>query len=134
MTENCPCGSGMRYAACCEPYHLRQAAPKTAESLMRSRYAAYVVGLVEYLVETTHPDYRDSSLAEQIATWMERAEFTELKVLRSMQGGERDKMGKVEFQARYLEEGRERVHHELSRFRRYEGRWVYVDGEMMASH
>ncbi len=37
----CPCGSGLAYAACCEPLHDGQEAAATAERLMRLRYAAY---------------------------------------------------------------------------------------------
>ena len=30
--------------------------PPTAEALMRSRYSAYNKGLVQYVVDTTHPE------------------------------------------------------------------------------
>ena len=53
----CHCGSGKPYVKCCEPYINGEPAP-TAEALMRSRYSAYVVGAVDYLGETLHPDHR----------------------------------------------------------------------------
>ncbi|HAW61148.1 MAG TPA: hypothetical protein DCX26_02290, partial [Pseudomonas sp.] len=49
---NCPCGSGDALAECCGRYHAGVAAP-SAELLMRSRYSAYVLGLVDYLQATT---------------------------------------------------------------------------------
>ncbi|WP_260224861.1 YchJ family metal-binding protein, partial [Neisseria meningitidis] len=36
------------YAGCCRPLHLRQILPPTAEALMRSRYSAYVLHLIDY--------------------------------------------------------------------------------------
>ncbi|WP_316830170.1 YchJ family metal-binding protein [Pedobacter aquatilis] len=40
---NCPCGSGLLYGNCCEPYLLKLKDAPTAEALMRSRYSAFVV-------------------------------------------------------------------------------------------
>ncbi|WP_265093329.1 YchJ family metal-binding protein, partial [Neisseria meningitidis] len=36
------------YAGCCRPLHLRRILPPTAEALMRSRYSAYVLHLIDY--------------------------------------------------------------------------------------
>ena len=55
----CPCKSRLPYAGCCQPFHHGKAKPETAEQLMRSRYSAYFFRLVDYLVETTHPDTRE---------------------------------------------------------------------------
>ena len=43
--DTCPCGSGKPYAACCGPLHAGEKPAPTAEALMRSRYAAYVLKL-----------------------------------------------------------------------------------------
>jgi SEC-C motif-containing protein len=51
----CPCGSGLAYGACCQPAHTGRAPPDTPEKLLRSRFAGYRLGLVDYLVSTTHP-------------------------------------------------------------------------------
>lgn len=54
----CPCGSGQTCLDCCGLWHtgLREGrhAP-TPEALMRSRYSAYVLGLIDYLLATWHP-------------------------------------------------------------------------------
>ena len=40
----CPCGSDAEYGVCCGPLHTGESSATTAEQLMRSRYAAYVLG------------------------------------------------------------------------------------------
>lgn len=131
-TSLCPCGSSKHYSLCCEPLHVNKNAP-TAESLMRSRYSAYDKGLVEYLVVTTHPSNQTPNIKTETAYTCKEIIWTKLEVLSTWQGLEKDKVGKVEFKASYQEKGQTQVHHELSRFKRYKGSWVYVDGEIYAS-
>lgn len=52
----CPCGSGAAYGACCQPAHSGRAPPDSPEKLLRSRFCGYRLGLVDYLVATTHPE------------------------------------------------------------------------------
>lgn len=125
----CPCGSKIPYAQCCEPFHVQGKAP-TAEMLMRSRYSAFALNLVDYLVATTHPDERTKTLKEEICLTCSRLVWTGLEVLSVWQGGERDKVGKVVFRASYVQEGKEGIHEEHSRFKRYKGAWMYVNGEV----
>jgi len=54
MSHTCPCGSGIALDDCCGKWHQGQPAP-SAERLMRSRYSAYTLGLIDYLVATTLP-------------------------------------------------------------------------------
>ncbi len=126
--DPCPCGSGNGYEGCCGAYHHGKVLPETAEQLMRSRYSAYARHLVDYLVETTHPDRRNPRLAEEIAAWAGQVEFTRLEIRRCQQGGPRHKLGKVEFTAHYRQGGEARQLRELSRFKRYRKRWMYLDG------
>lgn len=55
----CPCGSERRYTECCGSYHKRQKEAPDAETLMRSRYSAYVLKDVDYLWHTLHPKHED---------------------------------------------------------------------------
>ena len=65
----CPCGSGTPYAGCCGRLHRGEAAD-TAEQLMRSRYAAFVVGDGAYLFRTWHPRTRpDEVTLSSDRTW-----------------------------------------------------------------
>ncbi|WP_263832046.1 YchJ family protein [Sulfurospirillum oryzae] len=125
----CPCGSSKTYEACCELYHKKHNAP-TCEALMRSRYAAFVFGLVEYLFETTHPNHRAKHLKEEIAFTCKGLAWTKLDVLETWQGGVNDKVGKVSFRASFVQEGKEGLHEEHSRFKRFGKAWMYVDGEV----
>ncbi len=131
MFAACPCGSGLAYTECCAPCHRGLSFPATAEQLMRSRFSAYACQQVDYLVETTHPDTRHGRLAVDIAAWAEQAEFHRLEVLKTVQGGPADKVGKVEFIAHFRQQGRLQKLHEVSRFKRYKKRWMYVDGQLM---
>ena len=128
-TNLCPCGSQKPYKNCCEPYHKNHNAP-TCEALMRSRYSAFVFGLVDYLFETTHPSHRSKTLKEEIAFTCKALAWTNLEVLSMWQGGLSDKVGKVSFRASYVQEGKEGVHTEHSRFKRFGKAWMYVDGEV----
>jgi len=125
---NCPCGSDLAYAECCQPFHDRREKAPTAQALMRSRYTAYVLGLVDYLVETTHPFARARDLATAYQQTFETIQWIDLKICSTFQGGPADKTGKVEFKASYLQGSRHSVHHEHSRFKRYKGDWHYFDG------
>ena len=121
----CPCSSERTYAACCGRFHAGEAAP-TAEALMRSRYSAYVLGLVDYLRATWHPATRPAALDVDGATrWLG------LEVRRHEPTGPDTAL--VEFVARYRIGGAPAVRlHEISRFVREGGRWFYVEGEFPA--
>lgn len=122
----CPCGSGRPYAVCCGPLHDGEPAP-TAEALMRSRYAAYVLGLEPYLVATWHPTTRPGSLdlgADPRPKWLG------LEIRDRQEAGDR---AEVEFVARYRVGGRAHRLHERSRFVRESERWFYLDGDFPAA-
>ena len=120
----CPCGSDLPYANCCQPWHAGllggQYAP-TPEALMRSRYSAYVLGLIDYLVATWHPSTAPGDLELQPIKWLG------LQVKRHEQPDENH--ATVEFVARYRIAGRGHRLHEVSRFVREDGCWYYLDGE-----
>jgi len=115
--EMCPCGSGDLFEACCGPLHDDTAVAPTAERLMRSRYSAYVVGDVKYLLATWHPSTRPQSLHLETGTG-----WRGLTILRTHQGGPEHSRGTVEFEAFYAGGSQ----HENSTFVREDGRWFYV--------
>lgn len=92
---------------------------------MRSRYTAYTLQNTEYLNATWHPDTRPANLdlSDQAgAKWLglnvKRHEVIDASHAR------------VEFVARYKLTGRAQRLHEISRFERVAGCWLYVDGEV----
>ena len=125
----CPCKSKLSYAACCLPYHYGRAKPATAEQLMRSRYSAYFFRLVDYLVETTHPDTRKARLKMDLEDTIHQVNWHFLTIIGTSKGQPGDKTGKVEFVADYYVDGEPFELHEQSRFKRYKGAWKYVDGK-----
>lgn len=131
--EKCPCGSSLSYAKCCDPLITGKAAAETAESLMRSRYSAYVKVEMDYLFETTHPDYRKGYDHEGTRTWAENAEWHGLEIISSSRGGGEDSLGEVEFIARFSEDGSERAHHELGKFKKLDGKWYFTEGKMVGA-
>lgn len=94
---------------------------------MRSRYTAYTLGQEAYLLATWQEATRPSTLDlsdDAAVKWLG------LEIRRTEQGGEDDQTGVVEFVARYKVGGRAHRLHETSRFRRENGRWFYLDGEL----
>jgi len=123
-TSSCPCGRDQTYAACCGRYHAGEAAPD-AESLMRSRYSAYVTKDVDYLLASWHPDTRPATLSLDDAPG-QRTQWLGLSVQRHVITGE--DTAEVEFTARYRVGGGSAVKMvEHSRFQRIDGRWYYLD-------
>ena len=75
----CPCGSGNLLDACCGHYHAGTPAPD-AQTLMRSRYSAYVLGLVDYLVATTLPAQQAQLDRAGMAAWSAQSTWLGLEV------------------------------------------------------
>lgn len=125
MPSSCPCNPSATYATCCQPLHDGLIPAPSAEALMRSRYSAYVLGLSDYLLVTWHPDTRPGSLVMDDTPGIR---WLGLDVKRHADGG--DGTAVVEFVARYKVGGApaERLH-EVSRFERFDGCWVYVAGD-----
>lgn len=127
---SCPCGSHLEFADCCEPYIKAEKSAPTAEALMRSRYSAYTVEEVDYIVDTHHADSRDDVDREAALQWAKQAAWLGLEILETVDGGEKDEEGVVEFVANFSLQGKPQSHHERSNFKKVDGKWYYVDGEM----
>lgn len=120
----CPCGTGVVYAACCEPLHDGRAVAETAERLMRSRFAAYARGRSDYVFRTWHPRTRPPDVEPAPGL-----RWTGLRVLDVEGGGLDDTEGTVEFEAAYEDGNGPGVLHERSRFVRRRARWLYLAAE-----
>ena len=132
MKQPCPCGSRQPFDACCGRY-LRDfdgtPAPD-AESLMRSRYCAFVLRDRGYLLATWHPAKRPAALElDPAARWL----GLEVRSRRQVDATHAE----VEFVARCRStgpqagSGRAERLHERSRFVKENGRWFYLDGDML---
>lgn len=124
----CPCGSGINYEDCCGPLIKGTQIAETAESLMRSRYAAYVKTEIDYILNTTHADQRQNFDRLDSETWSKKTDWHSLEIRRTEDGGPQDETGWVEFVARYRKKGVLAQHHELAQFKKEEGQWFFYDG------
>lgn len=95
---------------------------------MRSRYAAFSLGEVDYLITTWHPDKRGGLDRRSLAADPNALRWVGLKILDVVAGGPGDDTGIVEFEASYTTPSSSGVLHERSRFERVDGAWRYVDG------
>ena len=127
--RECPCGgypsAGATYGDCWGRLH-EGAAAASAEALMRSRYAAFALGDVAYLLRSWHARTRPASLTlDADDTW------TGLEVLDTAAGGPADDEGTVTYRARRQDaSGATHTMRETARFIRRAGRWVYLDGDV----
>ena len=127
----CICGLGESTETCCQPVIDGKKQAATAEALMRSRYTAYVVGAVDYLEESIHPDHRDGVDRASTKAWSENATWSGLEILATEAGGPNDEKGIVEFRAKFSMKGLAQEHHERAQFEKLKGRWYFVDGELV---
>ncbi|MFF7546902.1 YchJ family protein [Streptomyces canus] len=119
---SCPCGLEETYEACCGRFHRGAAAAPTPESLMRSRYSAFVKRDEAYLLRTWHPRTRPPGV--DLAPGMR---WMGLEILGTTDGSAFHGTGTVTFRASFKGGSL----HERSRFERVDGAWVYVDGEFL---
>src|SRR5205085_5659184 len=118
---NIPLEDPKALEAFCLPFIRGEQRPSTAAELMASRYVAYSLKAVDYLLETHDPKSRQETDRKSTEEWARNATFHGLEIKSTEQGGPEDDVGQVEFVARYTMDGKDYVHHERSRFRRVEG-------------
>lgn len=126
--DSCPCGSGKQYDQCCAPLINGAREAGTAESLMRSRYSAYVKVEMDHIFNTTHKDQRGQFNRKESEAWARKTDWHSLEIRRTEAGGADDNSGWVEFIARYRNKGKMALHHEVAEFRKEEGQWYFYDG------
>lgn len=97
---------------------------------MRSRYAAYALGKVDYILETTDPSgphFEADARAwrASVEGFCRETEFLGLEVISSSEEGER---GEVAFRVRLTQGGQDASFGERSSFVRVAERWLYHAG------
>ena len=103
----------------------KETAAAQAEALMRSRYEAFVRGDRAHLLETWHPSKRPAQLELDPRTrWL----GLEVRAGKQVDATHAE----VEFVARCRDPGGRATRiHERSRFVKENGRWYYLDGDML---
>lgn len=125
----CICGKGESLETCCGPVLAGKAWPKTAEDLMRARYAAYATGNIDFVVKSHDPATVGEVDRKHTEAWSKNSTWLGLDILSTEQGGETDEEGVVEFLARYKLSNVTVPHRERATFRKIEGKWYFVDGK-----
>jgi SEC-C motif-containing protein len=128
----CPCGSTLAYEACCQAIIKGQRSAETAEQLMRSRYSAYVMKEIDYILSSLHPDHRADYDEQSSRAWAESAEWQGIKIVKTIGGGPADSEGQVEFVVSYAEKGVKQEHHEISSFKKAGDTWYFTTGKTVA--
>ncbi|WP_404418707.1 YchJ family protein [Marinospirillum sp.] len=123
LPQACPCGSGHTYPDCCLPCHQGQAAADP-ESLMRSRYSAFVLQLENYLLASWYPSTRPTDLDLQNSP-----KWARLDVISSHEEGNQ---GWVHFRAWYRSSQGMQLMEEESEFIKEGSHWFYLKGEKPA--
>ena len=126
--EICLCDTKKPYAECCGRYH-KGALPESALTLMRSRYCAYAKGIVDYIIQTTHPNHPDwhrplQEWKREIRLFSENTRFVRLEILAFVEG---ETVSFVTFTAHLTQDGHDRSFTECSRFEKVAGKWYYVE-------
>ena len=127
-TIPCPCGRQYQkhivsFEKCCARYldHYDLTPAPDAQSLMRSRYTAFVLERETYLKATWATEHRPSMIDfDRGVKWL----GLEVKRHRQIDA----EHAEVEFVARSRLNGRATRLHELSQFIKRDSRWFYVDG------
>lgn len=120
---NCPCQSGKSYDLCCKRFISHQEVAENAQQLMRSRYAAYALNKLDYLIDSWHADYQPEGLQlDEGVKWVG---------LDIVQHSTEKNEAIVEFEALFLVDGKVDALREKSQFVFENGQWLYTTGEMM---
>ncbi|OUR63970.1 zinc chelation protein SecC [Methylophaga sp. 42_25_T18] len=130
MSENpklCPCISGLSYSACCQPLHDGKLTASSAEQLMCSRYSAFYLGNIAYLISTLHPNVRQKDDKQTLAQTIEQTQWLGLKIINHKPSA---KTATVEFIAFYQDNPIGQLH-EQSRFIQEDEQWYYTDGDIL---
>ncbi|MGF1720404.1 SEC-C domain-containing protein [Vibrio kyushuensis] len=125
----CPCDSSLSYQTCCKPIHQNHSLAKRPEQLMRARYSAHVLKLVDFVIAT----YHSSCLAEEsraAITESIHSDWCKLEVINT-QDGKDENEGFVSFKAYFNDEGQQYCMQEKSRFLKHDDLWYYIDGVMV---
>ncbi|MFA7670525.1 MAG: YchJ family metal-binding protein [Burkholderiaceae bacterium] len=127
----CPCGKNagkrlLTYADCCGRYldDFDPTPAPDAESLMRSRYSAFTLERTDYLQATWDSAQRPATLDFDPGRKWLGLRICKVTLIDTQHA-------EVEFVARSRLAGRGSRLHERSRFVRRDGRWFYVDGDIL---
>lgn len=122
----CPCCSSKKYDQCCGPLIAKTEVAQSPEQLMRSRYTAYSLANIDYIIDSMRGKPLLGFNMEQAFRWARKVTWLGLEVKDAYL--ESDEIGFVEFIATILNNTQVELIHELSEFRKIDGHWFYTEG------
>ena len=126
----CYCGSQRFYEECCFPFISGNLKPETPAQLMRSRYSAFCIKDIEYLISTHHFSKHQPNEREILLQTIHETQWFGLKVLKTDTSQINHGIGYVEFAAFYKNSEIGQLH-ENSKFIYENGQWYYLDGILL---
>jgi SEC-C motif domain protein len=129
VMDKCHCGANFTFEQCCQPYLSGVKQPPTAESLMRSRYSAFVVEDINYIKDTMTGEMLKNFSYDQTLAYAQSVTWQRLNVIASSADDPAATTAWVEFEVYYILNGIEKCLYEYSSFERMENRWFYIDSE-----
>ena len=126
VNYKCPCGSNIKYKKCCALFH-KGKLPSTALELMKSRYCAYVLKDVKYIINTTdvnNPDYTNDTIswASDIEEFCVNSDFKGLGILEFIPDNE---ISYVKFYVELYINNENHSFTEKSKFVKVNNKWLY---------
>lgn len=94
---------------------------------MRSRYSAYALGRIDYLVATTLPVQQPGLDRSAMAQWSHESRWLGLEIEEHQPIAGQVEHAWVRFVARWQDLQGEQQHRERSAFVRPDGRWYFID-------
>ena len=94
---------------------------------MRSRYSAYALGLIDYLVQTTLPAQQAQLDRAGIEAWSRQSTWLGLSVETCEEHPGQPPHAHVSFSVRWQDAGGEHQHRERSAFVHANGQWYFLD-------
>ena len=125
--SDCHCGLNKPFIECCGPYLNKEKVADTAEILLRARYSAFVEGDIQFIEDSHSPLTKDQFTREDTKSWAEMSTWKGLTIQKTQIMS--DSETQIEFEVRYEMEEENKIHHELSVFKKQDGLWYFHSGK-----
>lgn len=125
----CPCGSQELYSSCCKTIHSYENQEYSVEKLIRARYSAYSLQLVDFLLHTTHPCSKlftkpIKKIKEDIVSFSKSYSFTSVSVNTVKY---ENKCSAAEYTITLESSEKVTTYNEVGLFDKVNDRWLYRD-------
>ena len=121
----CPCCSNRYFDECCAPI-IAGTPAATAEAVMRSRYTALVMRVLDHVEHTHAPEVKDDFNRAEAERLAEECEWQSLRIHSAKEIGDTAEIG---FVMQFRREQKIITKAAFSHFRREQGKWLFVSSK-----